>query len=299
MLFTATEGDVATTVTTTSESSSSPTKGPKKATIKPDTWWLEKRNPSAKKETSPPPLPAKSPLRELFSNVPSTKDSRRFSTVKGYFKSPEDETHARRELTPPALKIIKRREALEARAKLESIGTTPPEYYSGSSPTSASGDDKDHSIRLRNRLEQVKVPDYYEDTNFVEPSIVSKPATVAVPDYYEDTNIVLPKRPPFPIVDRRKLRVPRKAAHQRKPNIDIDLTTLPRLSLSAANTQHLVAAQSFSDLPVPPDPKEAQDLETAWEIKQRKISLNCLEDLPPEHGLTELFSALRIPPETR
>jgi hypothetical protein len=187
--------------------------------IRPDDSWLARDN--------PPPIPAKSPLRSLFQGVPSAADSKRFSSAEGYFPSSQAEHNAHEDLTPPALRIIKRREQIEARDSNESVARTPPEYY-GSPRT--------------------KVPDYYEDTNFVADK---------TPEQSNDSE---PK-------------------------------------LSQPTIYQLLSAESLSDIPIPDDPEEAKSLEAAWSIKQRKISFNRLEDLPADHGLTELFARFRIPSE--
>lgn len=182
----------------------------KTVVLKPDDWWQSRGN--------PPPIPEKSPLRSLFHGVQSAADSKRFSEVEGYFKSSQAEEAARRDLTPPALRIIKRREQIEARADNNPTSNTPT----------------------------TKVPDYYEDTNYV------------------------PSHPAGP-------------------------PDSPKLKLSQANLRRILSAQSFSDIVTPENPDEAESLESAWNIKQRKITHNQLGDLPSEHGLTELFARIRIP----
>lgn len=184
----------------------------KTVVLKPDDWWQKRGN--------PPPIPEKSPLRSLFHGVQSTTDSKRFSGVKGYFKSFQAEETARRDLTPPALRIIKRREQIEARATNNSTPNTPT----------------------------TRVPDYYEDTNYV-------------------------------------------------PSHPAGQSDSPKLKLSRANLRRVLSAQSFSDIVIPEDSEEAESLESAWNIKQRKITHNQLEDLPSDHGLTELFARIRIPSE--
>ena len=174
-------------------------------------------------------MPEKSPLRGLFNGVPSATDSKRSSSLKGYFSSSQDEEKAHRDLTPPALRIIKRREQLEACAKAESSEHTVPE-----------GSDKPSG----------QVPDYYEDTDFV------------------DKNITTCK-------------------------------DLPNLKLSSSTIRRLLSAQSLSEIATPENSEEAKEIEKAWGIKQRKISFNCLEDRPADHGLTELFARIRIPSEER
>jgi hypothetical protein len=192
----------------------------KTVVLRPDDSWLTKT------DSPPPPIPAKSPLRSLFAGVHSTSESKRFSSTEGYFESSKAEEQAHKDLTPPALRIIQRREQIEARLSSDSISHTPPEYYRSPS----------------------KVPNYYED--------------ISVP------------------VRNRTIR-----PTESEP-------TLRQLTI-----HQLLSAQSLSDIPTPDDPEEAKCLEKAWTIKQRKISFNRLEDLPADHGLTELFARFRIPSE--
>lgn len=159
--------------------------------------------------------------------MPPATDSKRFSSAEGYFASAKAEENAHTDLTPPALRIIKRREQLEARASIQS-------------PSRLQQDDTSSA--------RSKVPDYYEDTNFV-PSQPTRPSSES------------------------------------------------KLKLSQLTICRLLSAKSLSDIAAPDDPEEAKSLEAAWDLKQRKISSNCLENLPIDHGLTELFARVSIPSE--
>jgi hypothetical protein len=211
----------------------------KKVAIKADDSWLSKSSKNRPSSPSPPPIPARSPLRALYQGVPIANDSNRFSTAPGYFATPQAEEQARRDLTPAALRIIQRRELIEARKSDIPISKSHPDS-SRSSPAS--------------------IPGYYEDTNFI-------PSNFFVPD-----------------------RVPEQAT-------ELGLATKPEPRLNPLTIHQLLSAQSFSEIPVPDDPEEAKCLERAWTLKQRKISSNYLDNLPADHGLTELFARFRIPHE--
>jgi hypothetical protein len=129
----------------------------------------------------------------------------------------------------------------------------------------------------------VPVPDYYEDTNFA-------PATrrdFTGPSYQDIINTYGPTTP----------SVPRHNNQPRSVDIATEAREIPPLRLRESLYQKLLAAKSETDLPNPEDPEEAAQLERAWNIKQRKITRNCVADRDPEDGLTELFSLIRIPPE--
>jgi hypothetical protein len=207
---------------------------------------------------------AKSPLREILDGVPSTRETGRFSTVDGYFESPGEEEEAHSALTPAALRIFKHREAL--RASNNSISQTPPELYNSDQSQLSPG-------QLRSRLAHVQTPDYYEDTTFVEPEVPAQP-TIRV--------------------RRQNARCIRGAVQD-----VINPTALEQLQvkLDQRSIRKVISADSFSDIPQSPDPEQARELEKAWNIKQRKASLNSLENRPKDHGLTELFAQIRIPRE--
>jgi hypothetical protein len=218
----------------------------------------------------PAPPAAKSPLREILDGVPSTSETGRFSTVDGYFESPGEEEEAHSALTPAALRIIKRREAL--RASDNSISQTPPELYTSDQSQSSPG-------QLRHRLAKIQTPDYYEDTNFVEPEVP-----------------VLPVQPEQPTIRRHRQNV-RRIRGAVQDVINTEALGQLQVKLDDRSIRKVISADSFSDIPQSSVPEQARELEKAWDIKQRKASLNSLENRPKDHGLTELFAQIRIPPE--
>lgn len=243
--------------------------------VRPDNWWQQRAAaPAAKNPLSvetvlvpapvpaaekAPPVPAKSPLRDPFSKVSVSDDSKRFSTVEGFFGSPEEESKARRDLTPPALRIIKRREAIERKSKA-SISSTPPELYRSpaSSIVASKRAVEDESTLEEPATRKSSVPDYYEDTNFA-PAVPTKSA--------------LARRP--------ATRIPQPVEKSAEDDDSTYPARSPRPRISRSNKRRLLTARSFSELPVPDDPQQAADLEKAWKIKNRKLSQKLLERSPP------------------
>lgn len=295
------------------------TSGPKRVQLRPDNWWQQRAAGSACGPVPPPlaapallspppppppppttprapPVPAKSPLRDLFRDLPSGGKAARFSTAPGFFENPEEEKEARRDLTPPALRIIKRREEIERQSK------------------SKGG-------RAHKRQGRPKSAEYFEDTNFADKQPAPPPqlpnwsleqaykeaGVSSVPDYYEDTTFVPANHRPQPfapsdssdIWTRSSLQVSNHNPEPRSIDISSEAKILPQIRLSEPLYQKLLAAHSFSELPTPEDSHKAQDLEKAWDIRQRKIARNCIANRDPEDGLTELFSLIRISPENR
>ena len=298
-----------------------------KRVVRPDNWW-QQRAPGPAVPALPlsapplasspppsaapvPPLPEKSPLRALFREIPAGSETKRFSSAKGFFKSSTDESAARRDLTPPALRIIKRRQEIERKSR-----------EAAEAGERDGAIDRYHQARSRKRQARLpEAPGYLEGTTLVEDhpnkegwsfeqayaeAGICAPSAPKIPDYYEDTSFSAATPPisaapsaEIGLARRRTLRTPRRLTKPQPEEIEAEAKTLPRIRITQNLLQQLIKVDSFSRLPIPEDKEEAEDLATAWQIKERKISHNCIENRDPEHGLTELFDHIRLSPENR